>query len=480
MSALSRRATTALLCLLFLTAIYRAKTQSLTVDEAWAFHLYVDRSWSQMILNYDAANHVLHTILTKSFREWLGTSELVLRLSSLVGCLVYFTAVHRLSGLLFGHRLYRVLAVAALTLNPLLFDFMVASRGYGLALGLYTWSVYAALSYLVRGWHLKWLTASGVLAGLSMAANLTFVVPAMALGFVLLLFSLRSPAAGRMWRVVDSYGGPALAIGFALNILPLLEARPEDFYLGTATVREAIWVFFQECFGNHRHRWPMHIVARNSGWLQVLLGPILVAAVAALALIKFFPERRERLLSFRTIPFLAITATMLTSLAAVLILAQFGVPYPWGRSGLYLVFLLSLAAVAAVPLVDRNTLRHIGTVAVAAVVFLYVRQFDTRSFVEWRFDASTRSLVERLAEVARPSAAEATVEVAASPLLKNTVSYYKGRRRLDWLQLTEVSSGVEFLLFTEEESNSFPTVPWETIHRDGRTGTILARVRSQP
>jgi hypothetical protein len=38
------------------------------------------------------------------------------------------------------------------------------------------------------------------------------------------------------------------------------------------------------------------------------------------------------------------------------------------------------------------------------------------------------------------------------------------------------AAGSEFVLFTEEEAATFPEGPLEVIQRDGRTGTVLARV----
>ena len=66
------------------------------------------------------------------------------------------------------------LAVALLTLNPLVLDFLVAARGYGIALALFTY----ALVLLVRwGQNEKdrrpaSLVKAGIALGLSVAANL--------------------------------------------------------------------------------------------------------------------------------------------------------------------------------------------------------------------------------------------------------------------------------------------------------------------
>src|SRR5688572_10439592 len=127
---------TALVCAILAVAIYRAKTQSFTVDEAFTFNLFVDEGLAQFARFYDACNHVLHTLLMKVFRYMLGTSELVLRIASLIGALLYLIVARRLSRMASGKGWVHVIGLAALALNPLILDFMVAARGYGLAVAL--------------------------------------------------------------------------------------------------------------------------------------------------------------------------------------------------------------------------------------------------------------------------------------------------------------------------------------------------------
>src|SRR5512138_3470136 len=94
MQGLPRKLSIGLLVAVFAICVYRAWTQSLAIDEAWAFKLFVNKNWATLITQYDACNHVLHTVLTKVFRQVFGISELDLRLASLAGCLIYLTAAY--------------------------------------------------------------------------------------------------------------------------------------------------------------------------------------------------------------------------------------------------------------------------------------------------------------------------------------------------------------------------------------------------
>src|SRR5205807_6159397 len=67
----------------------------------------------------------------------------------------------------------RWIALIALSLHPLLLDFSIAARGYGLSMTLFTWSLYFCLNR--RG------ILAGMLLGLAVSANMTIAFPALAL-----------------------------------------------------------------------------------------------------------------------------------------------------------------------------------------------------------------------------------------------------------------------------------------------------------
>src|SRR3954454_7998866 len=141
MSDVPRRLSIVLLTVVLALCVYRARTQSFTVDEAWVFNSFVNQDLAVMGHTYDACNHVLHTLLMKLSRHYLGTGELALRVPGLIGALLYAIAVYKLTRLVLGGWT-QLLAVALLTFHPLVLDFMVAARGYGLGLGLFTLALY--------------------------------------------------------------------------------------------------------------------------------------------------------------------------------------------------------------------------------------------------------------------------------------------------------------------------------------------------
>src|SRR5947208_9044151 len=99
----------------------------------------------------------------------LGLSKLALRLPALCGGIAFAFFAIRWSARAFPTIRTRVLAVALLTLNPFVLDFLVAARGYSLALAFLMWH----LEEIWRGRPVRAATA----AGLAVASNLTFLFP---------------------------------------------------------------------------------------------------------------------------------------------------------------------------------------------------------------------------------------------------------------------------------------------------------------
>src|SRR5688572_20770263 len=128
MSEFARKLSVVLLFAVLGLCVYRARTQSLTIDEAWVFQLYITQPLSEFARFYDASNHVLHTLAMKASRWLLGTGEIVLRLPTLIAAALYFRAVYLLTTLLFRSWM-QFFAAAALVLHPLVLDFFVAARG---------------------------------------------------------------------------------------------------------------------------------------------------------------------------------------------------------------------------------------------------------------------------------------------------------------------------------------------------------------
>jgi hypothetical protein len=153
-------------------AIARASVQSITVDEATTYNIFV---YNRRYLWYAANNHILNSTLMYGFTRLLGLSQLTARLPALIGAAFYITAAYRLCRLLGASLLVQLTLFVCLVFNPFIFDYLVAARGYGLALGFLMWAiVYSAEAHIEQTSLLAACAVSSLCAGLSVDANFSF------------------------------------------------------------------------------------------------------------------------------------------------------------------------------------------------------------------------------------------------------------------------------------------------------------------
>jgi hypothetical protein len=354
----------------FALNLYRAVTQSLTTDEAYTWSLYLSKNLRAILTDFDANNHVLYTLLSWASVSAFGGSEWAIRLPSVLASVLYMFAAWRLTG-------RSLLWTAALSLNPLVLDFMSAGRGYGLAAAL----LLLALDMSLR----ERLTLAGVAAGLSIAANLSLAFP-IAVFSAIFAFQRRAEPA----RFIDRFLLPMIVTAFILLVVPLAWAKPGTFYVGLDTLAEAaqrLW------FASFNHNWQ---------WAPWVLALVLGAA--------------------------AVRAGMFGALfwgtIALLVAAHYpgGFKYPLLRTGLYLIPLATLVLMRAT--------RGFPAVAVL-LIGVYAFQLRVDRYFEWAYDRNTRSVAERLrSEVSdtRPR------RVVASWLLERTINYYRERFAMSWME----------------------------------------------
>ena len=89
-------------------AVARASFQSITVDEAVTYNIFV---FNRRFLWFAANNHILNSALMYGFTRLLGLSPLTARLPALLGAAFYITAAYRLCRLLGASLLVQLTAV---------------------------------------------------------------------------------------------------------------------------------------------------------------------------------------------------------------------------------------------------------------------------------------------------------------------------------------------------------------------------------
>jgi 4-amino-4-deoxy-L-arabinose transferase-like glycosyltransferase len=419
---------------LFAANVYRAATQSITTDEAFTYSHFVRPPLKETLGIYDANNHVLNTLLTKASLRFLRLSEFSLRLPSVLFGGLYLWAVYRLARRVFGSGVFFVAAVALLSLNPLVLDYLSAARGYGMALALWMWALEFFLEYLEQapGAGDGLLSRAGICLGLAAAANLAFAFPVVALfvAFCLTAVLWKRTSAGTL---AEQLAVPAALAAFLILVLPLSHVEPENFYFGGASLRDTVRSLallsvyhtrrvaaFPAAMGD-----PKTIARAACIGMGALVVVAVCAAVAAL-------RRREK---GRTAGLLLLTSGAMALGLAFLVAAHRvgGMRYPLNRTGLYFIPIATLAGLA---LIARTNLLPVRAAAGLFAVVLgaqYLTQFTTRVYAEWSGEAESEALVQALIRDAhgRP------VAIAASGTEEPVLSFYRVRYRQGNWQMVE-------------------------------------------
>lgn len=167
-------AATALFALLW--AIARACVQSITIDEADTYLVWVARPdplhWAA-----SSNNHVLNSLLMRLSTSVFGPSHLSVRAPALVGAAIYILMALALCLLLSAVVRVQWPLFVGLVFNPFIFDHLVAARGYALALAFLLAALAIAAYSHAREWPLgKACAACSVCLALSFAANFSFAI----------------------------------------------------------------------------------------------------------------------------------------------------------------------------------------------------------------------------------------------------------------------------------------------------------------
>jgi hypothetical protein len=447
-----RRIAILLLLAVFSVNVYRAWTQSVTTDEAFAYGLFLKGSWSNLIGPYDASNHVLYSILAKTCITLFGLTEFTLRIPSLLGGLLYLVVVFRLSRRLLGEGWLLLLSVALLSLNPHLMDFMSAARGYGLALGLFLWALDRALKYVETPANRALVPKVAFGLALAVTANLTLLIPAAGLGVIFLLVLLLDKELGGAERAAQRWGlafgrfvTPATLTAYAILVLPLSTAGNDSFYVGQPTVAKSLMNLAEYSLFHHPQSGAWARVLPAAGfWYPLLMVfvPLVLAATALGGLVAASRWRRQG--SFRRLEepdrFLLLGGgSLILSVALIAVAhAAVGLPYPHGRTGLYLIPLFVLTVFALWASIRKYRMAAIvASLPLGALAFLalahFLVYFQINHYAEWRFDRSTKHMVQLIRERQR-SGPRPKIRVGVMWLFAPTLNFYRDRYSLTWME----------------------------------------------
>jgi len=355
--------------------------------------------------------------------------------------------------------------VALLSLNPLLLDYLSAARGYGMAVALWMTAllllIESAENYSAPGVY-----GAGVCLALAVAANLTLLVPAIALGSVFSCFLL-SVRRTKAWELVDQLVLPGIVLDFVILLLPMTHLEAKHLYYGARTLEGAIESIARLSLFHYGYRPALFGIAVDRDRTYAMLAPFLLALCGLVVVMSIWIWRRARM-ALRL-----VAGTMLVSLG-ILVAARhlLGTLYPLTRTGLYWIPLFSLTVLLLADHLEGVALRGTALALAALVALQYASQLEVTFYGEWPDEAQVR----RLARILKNDAGSRGVRIAASWPMHVTLEFY--RRRLDMMKsppVEPVSAGVQSDYYVLERKD-WPLVPKLGLHvLAERDRLVLAR-----
>ena len=471
---------------------YRAATQSVVHDEALTYVGYVSGPWSNVYAPYFSNNHILFTILSRLSIRVLGLSEFSFRLASIIAGFLLILGIYRVLQQAAISVPIRWAALLAVGLHPLLLDFSVAARGYSLALACLIW----ALVFSMRGRDV----AAGLLLGLGLSANL--VVAHLALGLLLSRFALSGEAipksakgAARTTNVTSNSFAPH-------SVLRVLLGRLRALLSAGACM---VLVFVAICWGVVRSMVPANFATVGLPSLQSSLDSVVMTSIRATVNHGLFGTiEAARFIEDVMIPAVMILVAFAGILmwragelghtrflpAATLGLACAGMVaghylvhlnYPTDRTGLPFVVLAGIAWAIAVGEFKNSWVTCINMVLATALLVQFLTQFDTSAFQIWRYDRSTKQIVQRLAEECS-GREPGSVRVSATWFQQPALEFYRIYKKVAALQPVERIdrtrlSGFDYYVLNAPDTATPEVRQMEVLFSDPLAGVILARER---
>ena len=441
---------------------YRAATQSFVHDEAFSFNLFLSHRWRDIYFNHDAANHVLFSLLAKLSMTLFGVSTWAIRLPAVVASFFLMLGVWRLLESS-QSRAVRWVAFAAIGLHPLILDFSVAARGYGLALALLTWTLYVVRMHEASP---RADILAGVLLGLSCAANFTVGFPAAGLLAALFL-------AGKGWdrlRRTLRVALPAAAVFYAVCRGALLSAELSNFYVGYATLRASlINLAISSIYALKRTG--LFGTDNAAEFLAFFMGPAIMLFLAADSIREWRRGKAQRIL----IPTAAGVA------AAGVIAAHYlvGLMYPINRTGLALMLIFGIAWALAAGNTPYRWLRGASLLAGALLAIQFATQFQVSYFQVWWYDRSAKEIARRVAEDSRGKPPGST-SIGATWILQPALEYYRKVDHITALRPVErtmdtLITGQDYYVLHESDAHYSAVHGRTVLFSDPFAGVVLLK-----
>lgn len=416
--------------------VHRAVVQSITFDEVNTYHAFLSSNWSAC---WTAAsnNHVLNSVLARFFISCFGLSHITLRAPALIGGTIYVFSAYRISQLLSHERLLNFLLFLCYVYNPFIMDFLVAARGYGLAVGFLALALYLVTSVTFRDGGGEFpparrLAAISACAALSFCANFSFAymdAAVVAFAFIAACLRIRDNRIGTAARFAAACILPALCIASLIVGSVVAHFPKNELYWGARSFSVMSQHIEMESFPELNaflagsvladilhtvQRWALLAV----GLISIVYAAVLLVYRRGLAL-----PGMDRLMAAGLVTF----ALTLTILIRWLQFELFQIPLPLDRTALFIIPPLTYAVGGVFSIqtsrVPARVLRSAGIIYLGIIALYFVGSIRDSYFQEWRgYGADTKAAFPFIRDLSRRTGVR---EIAADWKYSPSLNFYR-------------------------------------------------------
>jgi hypothetical protein len=410
-------------------AVLRACVQAITNDEADTYFWFVARPGYAF---YPFSNnHVLNTVLMWMTTHAFGTSIISVRAPALLGALLYVSTCYFLCHTITNQFSLRLPLFICLTYNPLIFDFMVAARGYGLANAFLLAAIAIPVWHCVKGRpNLATSCALASLAlGLSFTANFSFGFVGLAAFLAIVTWAIRQRHGESIVRIIGFCVLPGMLVALLICGYPLAHWPKGAFWESAHSLAEMRQSLMQASLYRLNPRFEdadlYDLMNFLRPWLPLLLVILCFCQLVATRLDgSWFTDERTRWLGRFGATLGGMTA--LSVLLHWLAFRLYNAPLPMGRTGIFLIPLCTLVAgvIGAAPArsVVSQWLRRGITGVFICLAFYFLLCLRLTYFKEYQYDADVKDVYSVLAKLNHDYG---VTDVAANGFYISPLNFYR-------------------------------------------------------
>jgi hypothetical protein len=391
--------------------VLRAQLQSVTLDEADSYLGAVVPPWASHWYS-TSGNHLLNSLLMRLLAWPFGISHLAMRAPALAGGFLYIVASYRICRMIGEQRWLSFLLFVCLVYNPFTMDYMVAARGYGLAVGFFMTGLYLFLrNVLAEESSADSLLRDGLwislCAVLSFSANFSYAWANLGMLGAYLAFAW--PLTEEKKKLLAKLLAPGLAVFILVDLTTVLRWPKGQLYYGAESlsvmlrsIQHSLFFELNEALVNPIL---LRILSKIQPWI-IAAGALLLVAMIGTLLYRRTPPHSPRGRLLRA-SFLLLAIIVFTLVIHWLQFKLWKIPLPQERTALFFVPLAMLAFGLAAAASGGS--RIAGRLRCAAVALLVISAtyfagcLRVMYFAEWNWDADVRSAFPVIEQVAQKS-----------------------------------------------------------------------------